>query len=45
VTPWFAWWSFAIINLTSVVFVVLCVFETKGKSLEEIQSRYEGKKN
>lgn len=45
VTPWFAWWSFSIINLTSVVFVVLCVFETKGKALEEIQSRYEGKKN
>ena len=44
VMPWFAWWSFAIMNLFSVVFVTFSLFETKGKSLEEIQERFERKK-
>ena len=41
---WFAWWSFSVLNLASVLFVVLFVFETKGKSLEEIQQKFEGKR-
>lgn len=40
---WFAWWSFSVLNLASVLFVLLFVFETKGKSLEEIQQKFEGK--
>ena len=37
VKPWFAWWTFSIINLSGLVFVLLFVVETKGKSLEKIQ--------
>lgn len=37
VKPWFAWWTFSIINLGGLVFVILFVVETKGKSLEKIQ--------
>ena len=37
VKPWFAWWTFSIINLGGLVFVLLFVVETKGKSLEKIQ--------
>ena len=44
VMPWFAWWSFAVMNFASVVFVTFALFETKGKTLEEIQKRFERKK-
>ena len=37
VKPWFAWWTFSIINLGGLVFVLLFVVETKGKPLEKIQ--------
>ena len=37
VKPWFAWWTFSIINLGGLVFILLFVVETKGKSLEKIQ--------
>lgn len=37
VKPWFAWWTFSLINLFGLVFVVIFVVETKGKSLEDIQ--------
>ena len=40
VKPWFAWWTFSVLNLLAVLFVVFFVSETKGKSLEEINSRY-----
>lgn len=39
---WFAWWSFAFLNLVGVVFVCAFVPETKRKTLEEIQARFEG---
>ena len=38
--PWFVWWGYSLINLASVVFVVVFVFETKGKSLEQIEERF-----
>ena len=43
VKPWFAWWTFSVFNLAGIVFVVIFVFETKGKSLEEIQRHFESK--
>ena len=43
VNPWFAWWTFSVINLAALVFVVVCIVETKGKSLEEIQRYFETK--
>ena len=43
IQPWFVWWTYSIVNFASVVFVIVCLFETKGKSLEDIQVRYEKK--
>ena len=43
VKPWFAWWTFSIINLGGMVFVVLFVVETKGNSLEKIQETLTGR--
>ena len=40
VKPWFAWWTFSVLNLLAVLFVVFFVFETKGKTLEKIHDRY-----
>ena len=43
VKPWFVWWFYSLTNLLSVVFVVLFVFETKGKSLEQIEEHFRRK--
>ena len=43
VQPWFAWWTFSVLNLISILFVALFLFETKGKRLEEIHDRYKKK--
>ena len=40
VTPKFAWWTFSIVLILSIVFVVLFFPEAKGKSLEEIQEHF-----
>ena len=40
VKQWFAWWTFSVLNVVAILFVVIFVFETKGKSLEEIHDRY-----
>ena len=40
VTPKFAWWTFTIIVILSMVFVVLYFPEAKGKSLEEMQEHF-----
>ena len=40
---WFAWWSFSVLNILSVILAVFFIPETKGKSLEELQRRFEGK--
>ncbi len=37
-----AFWTFGAICLIGVIFVILCVPETKGKTLEEIEEYYEG---
>ncbi len=44
VNLWFAWWTFSILNVAAIVFVVFFVFETKGKNLEDIQLRFASKK-
>ena len=41
VSTWIAWWSFAALNLCAVVFVGLFLRETKGKTLEEIETHYQ----
>ncbi len=43
VKPWFVWWTYSAISLVSFLFVAFFIFETKGKSLEEIQKRFEEK--
>ncbi len=43
VQPWFVWWTYSAISLVSFFFVAFFIFETKGKSLEEIQKRFEEK--
>ena len=42
--PWYVWWGYSVINLASVVFVIVFVFETKGKSLEQIEDRFRRRK-
>ena len=41
--PWFVWWAYSVVNLTSIFFVGFCIFETKGKTLKDIQHRFETK--
>lgn len=41
VGPKFAWWTFSIIMIIGIVFVVLFFPEARGKSLEEIQQLFE----
>ena len=41
--PFVVWWSYSVINFTSLFFITFCLFETKGKSLEDIQKRFERK--
>lgn len=41
VREWFAWWTFALFNVTSVIFAILFVRETKGKTLESIEHYYQ----
>ena len=43
VKPWFVWWFYSLSNLLSIVFVVVFVFETKGKSLEQIEQHFRRK--
>lgn len=38
-----AWWTFSFFNLVAVIYVIAFVFETKGKSLEEIQGHFRKK--
>lgn len=40
VRQWFAWWTFSVMNIAGLMFVAVFVFETKGKTLEEIHHRY-----
>lgn len=41
VTPKYAWGTFAIVMAVSIVFVIVFLPESKGRSVEEIQERFE----
>lgn len=41
VQPWFAMWTFSIINLAAAIFVLVFIPETKGRSLEEVEKWFE----
>ena len=41
VQPWFAMWTFSLINLASVLFVLIFIPETKGRTLEEMERKFE----
>lgn len=41
--PWGAFWSFSLICALSVLFVIICIPETKGKSLEDIENHFSKK--
>ena len=43
VHPWFALWTFSLTNLASAAFVLIFIPETKGKSLEELERKFEKK--
>ena len=43
VQPWFVWWTYSVVNFLSILFIVFCIFETKGMSLEDIQHKFEAK--
>ena len=43
VGAYFAWWTFSCFNLAAIIFVIIFVSETKGKSLEEINARFRKK--
>ena len=45
VQPWFAMWTFSLVNLASVLFVLVFIPETKGKTLEEMERRFERRPN
>ena len=40
VTPKFAWWTFSLVILLSIFFVLFLLPETKGKKLEEIEEHF-----
>lgn len=40
VRDWFAWWSFAAVNVVAAIFTIVFVKETKGKTLEDIEQYY-----
>lgn len=40
VQEWFAWWSFSVLNALAVVFALIFIRETKGKTLEHIEEYY-----
>ena len=40
VRPWFAVWTFSVINVAATVIVLVFIPETKGKSLEELEKQF-----
>ena len=45
VQPWFALWTLALLNLAAALFVLIFLPETKGKSLEELETKFAKKPN
>ena len=41
VTPKFAWWSFSVVMLASILFVLFLLPETKGRRLDEIETHFQ----
>ena len=41
VRDWFAWWTFAFLNTVAVIFAIIFIRETKGKTLEDIENYYQ----
>lgn len=41
VTPKFAWWSFSLVMLLAIFFVLFFLPETKGRKLEEIEEHFQ----
>ena len=41
VGPWWTMWTFSAVNLACVLFVLIFITETKGKSLEEMEKKFE----
>ena len=41
VGEWYVWWTFAVFNAVAVIFAVVFVRETKGKTLEDIEKYYQ----
>lgn len=37
---WFAWWTFAVLNIIALLFALIFIRETKGKTLESIELYY-----
>ena len=38
VGSYFTWWTFSLFNLAAIIFVAIFVYETKGKSLKELNN-------
>ena len=43
VTPWFVLWGLAALNVVTVLFILRFIPKTKGKSLEELESKFKKK--
>ena len=41
VRDWFAWWTFALLNVIGAIFAIVFIRETKGKTLEDIEVYYQ----
>lgn len=41
VREWFAWWTFAVLNIIALFFGIIFIRETKGKTLQNIELYYQ----
>ena len=45
VKPWGVFWSFSFMSICGLIYVLLFISETKGKSLEEIENKFKTSTN
>ena len=45
VRPWFAMWGIAAFNVAAILFIILLIPETKGKTLEEMEKKFARKRD